>query len=481
MSPVESITEDDRIAVSETATSSMSPVELVEESDRLAIEETPELSNPEISGEEANITELENNSESNAAHISGEEANRGEIDESTKSNSSQSLLEERKRPEIKDSLESKSPEEIYTSTNLGSRETAPSPRTPQPSSSANKRKRIFITGASGCIGQYLVEKLIRETEHELYLLVRDPGKLRFDCNARPGINIVRGDIRQIPRHANLLKTIDCAVLIATSWGGTDQEVLDVNIYKNIQLLNLLDRQVCQQIIYFSTASILDRNNQLLKEARELGTSYIRSKHDFLRQASRLPIYDRITAVFPTLVLGGDAQHPYSHISSGLPGITKWIKLIRFFKADASFHFIHSQDIAEVVGYLIENPPQKKEYRQFVLGNPAVTVNQVVEEACAYLNQPILFRLPLSVWLANLFIVIFKIQMSPWDRFCLEYRHFTYQNAVNPATFGLPVYCATFSDVLKSSGVVGGSGQRLTRVNNYRLDLDDRESESGNES
>ncbi|WP_347339560.1 NAD-dependent epimerase/dehydratase family protein [Planktothrix sp. FACHB-1355] len=313
------------------------------------------------------------------------------------------------------------------------------------------------------------------------MLVRDPGKLRFDCNARPGINIVRGDIRQIPRHANLLKTIDCAVLIATSWGGTDQEVLDVNIYKNIQLLNLLDRQVCQQIIYFSTASILDRNNQLLKEARELGTSYIRSKHDFLRQASRLPIYDRITAVFPTLVLGGDAQHPYSHISSGLPGITKWIKLIRFFKADASFHFIHSQDIAEVVGYLIENPPQKKEYRQFVLGNPAVTVNQVVEEACAYLNQPILFRLPLSVWLANLFIVIFKIQMSPWDRFCLEYRHFTYQNAVNPATFGLPVYCATFSDVLKSSGVVGGSGQRLTRVNNYRLDLDDRESESGNES
>ncbi|MDE5120331.1 MAG: SDR family oxidoreductase, partial [Trichodesmium sp. St19_bin1] len=39
-------------------------------------------------------------------------------------------------------------------------------------------KRIFITGASGCIGHYIVEFLIQNTHHELYLLVRNPDKLK---------------------------------------------------------------------------------------------------------------------------------------------------------------------------------------------------------------------------------------------------------------------------------------------------------------
>ena len=41
-------------------------------------------------------------------------------------------------------------------------------------------KRIFITGASGCIGHYIVEFLIQNTHHELYLLVRNPDKLKVE-------------------------------------------------------------------------------------------------------------------------------------------------------------------------------------------------------------------------------------------------------------------------------------------------------------
>lgn len=368
-------------------------------------------------------------------------------------------------------LEFKSPEKSHSSTSL------PSPLTPN--SSENSRLRIFITGASGCVGHYLCEILIKETDYELFLLVRDPAKLQFDTNARPGINVIRGDMRDIPRHAKLLKTINCAILIATSWGGPQLQVLDVNIYKNIQLLSMLDPKVCQHIIYFSTASVLDRNNQILKQASQLGTDYIRSKSDFLTQVSRLPISKQMTVLFPTLVLGGDENHPYSHLSSGLPGVTKWIKLIRFFKADASFHFIHAKDIARVVHYLVDHPPATKEMRQFVLGNPAWTVNQAVAEACAYLDEKIGFRISLSPWLADLFIFLFRIEMSPWDRFCVTYRHFTYQDPINPATFGLPVYCANISDVLKLSGVPGRGG-KIQQASSYRLHLDEPETEIENE-
>jgi nucleoside-diphosphate-sugar epimerase len=326
--------------------------------------------------------------------------------------------------------------------------------------------RIFITGASGCIGHYIVEILIEKTDYELFLLVRNPNQLKFDCNTRPGIHIVQGDMREIKRFGKLLKTMNCAVLAAAAWGG--QEAIDVNVFKTIQLLKLLNPKVCQHIIYFSTASVLNRQNQLLKEAGQAGTDYIRSKYDVLRQVNRVPLAGRITTVFPTLVLGGDEKHPYSHNSAGLPDLMKEteiirfldkpllkvkpIDLIRFFQAEGSFHFIHARDIAQVVRYLIDHPPESQDSRWLVLGNEPVTINEVIEEACAYLNKPISYRFNLSPWLANIFIRLFRIEMSAWDRFSFDYRHFTYQNPVNPSTFGMPVYCPNIIDVLKLSGI-----------------------------
>lgn len=321
-------------------------------------------------------------------------------------------------------------------------------------------KRILVTGASGCIGHYITEALIQETRHELYLLVRNPEKLQINYESRAGVTLIKADMLDIDQYAKLLKTIDCAILAATAWGGS-QAVFDVNIAKTIRLMNLLDPDVCEQIIYFSTASVLDRNNELLKEAGQLGTDYIRSKYECLLRLSRLPIFKRVTTLFPTLVLGGDSNKPYSHLSAGLPDVVKWIDLIRFFKADGSFHFIHGKDIAQVVLHLVENPPQGDESRKLVLGNERVTVNQAVEDACAYLNKKIQFRITLYPWLADLLIAVFRIQMAAWDRFCVNYRHFTYQNPVNPDTFGLPTYCRTFTDVLKISRV----GEQPRIVNN----------------
>jgi hypothetical protein len=84
----------------------------------------------------------------------------------------------------------------------------------------------------------------------------------------------------------------------------------------------------------------------------------------------------------------------------------------------------------------------------------------VEELCGYLGKTIHFRVSLSLWLANVLIVLFRIQMDAWSRFSLNYRHFTYQNPVNPTTFGLPTYCATLSDVLKTSGIPERSIRKL---------------------
>ncbi|MBE9050814.1 NAD(P)-dependent oxidoreductase [Nostocales cyanobacterium LEGE 11386] len=315
------------------------------------------------------------------------------------------------------------------------------------------QKRILVTGASGCIGHYISEALIKNTNHELFLLVRNPSKLQVDTTVRPGINVLQGDMQKINLLADLLPTIDIAVLTATAWGG--DETFDVNVVKTLELMKMLDPQRCEQVIYFSTASVLDRQNQPLKEAGEIGTDYIRSKYDCLQKTSKLEIAPKITKVFPTLVLGGDENKPYSHATSGITEVVKYINLIRWLQVDGSFHFIHGRDIATTVQHLIEHPPQAHESRQLVLGQAALTANQAVEQVCTYLGKKIYYRIPLSLALANLIIAVFRIQMAAWDRFCMNYRHFSYESVINPASFGWPNYCATMSDVLQISGVKGG--------------------------
>lgn len=313
--------------------------------------------------------------------------------------------------------------------------------------------RIFLTGASGCIGHYITDLLIKHTEHELFLLVRNPSKLKFDYQARAGINIIQGDLGNVLEHQDFLKTINVAILIATCWGG-EKESYQINVEANLNIINSLNPDICQQIIYFSTASILDHQNKILDEAGEFGTDYVRTKYQCFTKLQELDLYSKIITVYPTLVFGGDENKPYSHLSGGLKDLPKWMNIIRWFQADGSFHFIHGYDIAQVIYYLIENGQSlDSNYdNKLVLANEPLTVNQAIKEICDYLNQKVYFQIPLPIWLANIFIKIFNIQMAEWDYFCLNYRHFTYGKFVNPQTFNLEAYAPDIDKLMEVSQV-----------------------------
>lgn len=323
-------------------------------------------------------------------------------------------------------------------------------------------KRIFITGASGCIGHYIVESLLQETDHYLYLLVRNPDKLQFAWENNDRITVLPGNLKDIEEYSNLLQKINVAILAATSWGGT-AESYDINVVKTLALIDLLNPEICERVLYFSTASILDRNNNLLFPASELGTDYIRTKYQCFTQLSKTKISNRIIALFPTLVFGGDSNKPFSHISAGFSEVINWLDLIRWIKTDGSFHFIHGRDIATVVTYLVEHSAiarveEAKEsnlksplVRRLVLGNEAITVNDAIEKICNYFNKKVYFGVPLYSWLTNLLIKIFRIQMDSWSYFSLNYRHFTYQNPTTPTNFGLTNYVSNIEDLLKTSG------------------------------
>jgi nucleoside-diphosphate-sugar epimerase len=312
-------------------------------------------------------------------------------------------------------------------------------------------KRIFLTGSTGCIGQYLTEQLIRETDHELFLLARNPSKFQIDLQARHGVQVLPGDMLQIGDYADLLKTMDVAILTAAAWG--DPALTEaVNYSRTLELLDTLDPDRLEQAFYFSTASILNYSRQLLPEAEQFGTDYIATKARCLKAIEDRAIAPKVTAIFPTLVFGGDASHPYSHLTGSIQDVIKWIGLARWFQVDASFHFAHAYDIAQVVRWLVDHPqPQTDGLRKVVVGNPAQTVNQTVTEICDYYGKWQPPRAPLYAWLAEFFIKVFNIEVAEWDRFCIRYRHFVHDQVVNPRSLGLVPYAATIADLLKVSG------------------------------
>ena len=328
--------------------------------------------------------------------------------------------------------------------------------------------RILITGAAGCVGQYICEQLYTQTDAELLLLLRDPAKLTAVPADDPRITLLVGDLRDLQPHASLIATATRVIHTATAWGDPER-AHQVNVVAVKQLLALLDPAVIEQIIYFSTASILDRELKLLPQAAEFGTEYIQTKALCLQQLEAHPLASRIVAVFPTLVFGGRIgaagrpnggdRHPTSYLTAGLVEAVRWLPMAKWLRADGSFHFIHAADIATVCVHLATTPhganpePGQGPVRRLVLGQARITLNQTLRRLSRWRHgwTPPL-GLPLSGWLIDALIGLLRLEITPWDLFSIQQRHFVHEPVSPPERFGLVSHAPTLEAVLESAGV-----------------------------
>ena len=187
-----------------------------------------------------------------------------------------------------------------------------------------KNEIILITGASGCVGQYIANWLIENSTSELFLWVRDPKKITSINLENPRIKILVGDLRESNKFKKEISEVNRVIHTATAWGDP-KRAQEVNIDAVKNLLNLLNPSNIKQIIYFSTASVLDRNLNLLPEAFTYGTEYIQTKAQCLRELESHQLATKIIAVFPTLVFGGrldgKSKFPTSYLTEGLRAVS----------------------------------------------------------------------------------------------------------------------------------------------------------------
>ncbi len=310
-------------------------------------------------------------------------------------------------------------------------------------------KKIFITGATGCVGSYVIEQLRDIPNLELHLLVRDANRIQFDYKKYPSIIAHVGNLEKIEVFKDLLSEMTHIMHIATDWSDSSY-ARKLNLDKTHEMFDYTDPNVLEKIVYFSTASILGPGNKAIEEAGKYGQGYVKSKYRAYIHLKETEYKDKIVTVFPTLVFGGDDTHPFSHINKGVHPNISFLKWLRFIYVDGAFHFLHSKDIAAVSNYLLLNDTDKQEY---ALGNPSVTAKQAIETLCNTFGIPILFRLKITAGFVFTLAKIFRIVIGPWERHCINNPYMVY-DTVTPETFGLKTAFPTLKSVLENIKAVG---------------------------
>ncbi len=313
-------------------------------------------------------------------------------------------------------------------------------------------KNLLITGSNGCVGQYLIDWFLKNTNYKIFCMVRNKNKLPISVRRNNRISLLTCDIRNCLIFKKEICKINYLIHTATAWGDP-KRAYEVNITAFENLLGILEENKLEKIIYFSTASILNEETELMREALIYGTEYIQTKYQCYERLLKSSYAKKSCVIFPTLVFGGtlnkNSRYPVSYLTEGLKYIKNWLWLARFLKVDAKFHFIHAKDIAQICGYLIKHS-NKKQYgfEKYVLGQKSITIDKAILTLLDRYGLKRYFALKINKRIIKLLLKILPIQTTNWDRFSIKKYNFNHKPVTNPETFGLKSYAKSLKDVLK---------------------------------
>jgi nucleoside-diphosphate-sugar epimerase len=123
---------------------------------------------------------------------------------------------------------------------------------------SNGRPRVLITGATGCIGGRLAERLCLTGEAEVRALVRTwsgPGMARL---GRLPVELARGDLLDPPTLVDAAQGCDAVVHCAFGNSGTPETMRQATVAGTDHVLNAAAKAGARKLIYLSTAVVHGR-------------------------------------------------------------------------------------------------------------------------------------------------------------------------------------------------------------------------------
>lgn len=114
--------------------------------------------------------------------------------------------------------------------------------------------KVFVTGGTGNIGQYVVKSLLA-AGHSVVLYTRTPRRIPA-LSDQPGVTTVAGNMLEFDRLKAGLPGCDAVVHIALGWGNTPVEMLDHDTRVTAFLAQEAERAGVKNFVYTSSTAAM---------------------------------------------------------------------------------------------------------------------------------------------------------------------------------------------------------------------------------
>lgn len=114
--------------------------------------------------------------------------------------------------------------------------------------------KIFVTGGTGNIGQYVTKALL-EAGHEIVLLSRTPERIPGYLTME-NVTVVRGNILDLEIMGEALQGCDAVVHIALGWGNDPVEMLDHDTRVTAFLMDAAEKAGVKNFVYTSSTAAM---------------------------------------------------------------------------------------------------------------------------------------------------------------------------------------------------------------------------------
>lgn len=219
----------------------------------------------------------------------------------------------------------------------------------------NKKDRVLVTGACGCVGSILVKNLLRDG----YKVVATdlPGS---DCKRDENQNLksVDGDLTDSEFIKKICHDVDVVVNLAAivDIGLPFYKLSPINLDAVINLYKEAKKNNVKRFIQFSSAAVYQKYHGAISEEvkAEASNEYCRTKilaDDFL--LSQKAEFPKITIVRPGLIIGPRGRVLAATLAT-LPAIIKsFTPLLPSLKSGGTrSNWVHAEDIASAVSFLL---------------------------------------------------------------------------------------------------------------------------------
>lgn len=114
--------------------------------------------------------------------------------------------------------------------------------------------KVFVTGGTGNIGQYVTKALL-EAGHSVVLLTRTPNRIPA-YQALPNVTVVRGNILELDVMERAMQGCEAVIHIALGWGNDPVEMMDHDTRVTAFLMDAAERSGVRSFLYTSSTAAM---------------------------------------------------------------------------------------------------------------------------------------------------------------------------------------------------------------------------------